>query len=235
MKGKKIVAGLFFAALAALLAWAILTNVFGQVLTNPERFFGIESSVDATLTDDEDVLFDDDSTVDWSDPATDVFEPSYSSGVDSSHVSEDAGAKVFEFVLTPDYFNALLEKHSDGLPLEDVTSSFSEGTVILSGKAKVSELASLLNIPAALVIFLPETVPCTLHCVPEVSHGQMYVKVTKVSAGSDVLAPYLSRSEILSSVEWFLNDRMTKYLPSEYIMQSARVTETGMYVQFLAQ
>lgn len=230
MRGKKIATGLFFAALLALFAWALLTSVFGEYLQAPEEYFGIGHASSVSESDEEDVLFDDDSAVDWSDPATDVFESSAT--VSEPSVSSEPGERFYEFALTPEYFDALLAKYSDGLPLRDVTSAFADGTVVLSGNAVVSQMAELLDIPAALVIFLPETVPCTLRCVPEVSEDRLRVKVTQVSAGSDVLAPYLSRSEVLSSVEGFLNDQLTKYLPSDYKMGSARVTETGMYVRF---
>lgn len=234
MRGRKIVSGLFFAALAALLVWAGLTFFFKKYLNYPQEYFGIGNSAPASDASGEDVLFDDDATVDWSDPATDVFDPS-TAPAPSSPESSQKEELSYEFALTSEYFDALLLKYSDGLPLQDLTSSFGDGIVVLTGNAVVSRMGELLDIPAALIIFMPETVPCSLQCVPEVSEGRLQVKVTKVSAGSDILAPYLSRSEILECVEGFLNEQITKYLPSNYKMQSARVSESGMYVRFSVQ
>lgn len=229
MFGLRIVRKLFFAALTALLVWALLTGVFGKYFSSPQSLFGIQSSV-SEQNSDEDVLFDDDSTVDWSDPAEDVFD----SIVEENSPSEEKdGSSQYEFALTPEYFSALLDKYSDKIPLKNATSSFSDGTMILSGDADVSLLSDLLGIPSALVIFLPDTVPCELCCVPQVCDGRLQVSVSRVSAGSDVLAPFLSREEVLSAVEEFLNEQLTKYLPSNYIMQSAYVTSSGLYVRFL--
>ncbi len=239
MRGSRIVSGLFLAALTALFVWAVLTGVFRDFLTDSARFFGIENPVGATVSDD-DVLFDDDSTVDWSDPITDVFDPSSLSGIETSdgnsgeETTDTPKEKFYEFALTPEYFNALLQKYSGGA-LRNVSSSFVEGKVILSGDVRISVLTRQMDIPAALVVFLPETVPCTLDCVPSVSQGRMSVTVTKVSAGNDVLTPFLSRPEVLSTVEEFLNEQLTKYLSPDYTMQSVRVTDKGMVVRFSVQ
>ncbi len=236
MRGSRIVSGLFLAALTALFVWAVLTGAFRDFLTDSARFFGIENHF--SLTDSsEDVLFDDDSTVDWSSAVTDVFDPSSLSEiptVDSTEHSdgEDLSEKFYEFALTSEYLSALLSKHSDTSALKNLSASFDEGEVILSGDVDVSLLTKQMDIPAALVIFLPESVPCTLHCAPEVFQGRLKVTVTKVSAGSDVLAPFLSQPKVLSSAEDLLNRQLTKYLSSDYKMQSALVTKTGMYVRF---
>ncbi len=227
MIGKRIVRGLFFAALLALLAWAFVTGSLKKYFSSSEKLFGIESpQSDSQLSDD--VLFDDDSTLDWTDPATDAFDPDR----DPTPSETEKKDSSYEFALTPDYFNALLEKYAEKSPLKNVTSSFSDGTVILSGDAEVDTLADLLGIPAALVVFLPKTVPCALQCVPRVENGGLRVDVVKVSTGSDVLAPFLSREEVLSSVEDFLNKTLTEHLPSNYIMESAKATSTGLYVRF---
>ncbi len=232
MRGSRIVSGLFLAALLALFVWAVLTGVFKDFLTDSARFFGIENPVVSTGSDGEDVLFDDDSTVDWSDPYTDTFDPSPSFPEVPSGSSDVSKGKFYEFALTPEYFNALLEKYSGASALKNVTATFSEGQVVLSGDVNVLALTKQMNIPAALVIFLPDTVPCTLCCVPEVVDGCLQVTVPKVSAGNDVLAPFLSQPGVLSTVEDFLNEQLTKYLSDDYVMQSARVTKSGMYVRF---
>ena len=113
-----------------------------------------------------------------------------------------------------------------------MTATFSTGTVILSADVSVSLLSKQMDIPAALVVFLPNTVPCTLYCTPSVSDGRFRVSVSKVSAGNDVLSPFLGREEVLSTVEEFVNDQLTKYLSSDYKMQSVRVNDRGMYVRF---
>lgn len=236
MRGSRIVSGLFLAALTALFVWAVLTGAFKDFLTDSARFFGIENHFPLTDTS-EDVLFDDDSTVDWSSVVTDVFDPSSLSEiptVDGTENSdgEEPSEKFYEFALTSEYLSALLSKHSDASVLKNLSASFDEGEVILSGDADVSLLTKQMDIPAALVVFLPEFVPCTLHCVPEVAEGRLKVTVTKVSAGNDVLTPFLSQPKVLSSAEDLLNRQLTKYLSSDYKMQSAWVTKTGMYVRF---
>ena len=235
--GRWILSRLLLAALTALLVWAFVVGVFGKFLSHPERFFGIKEPETSLSSEGEDVLFDDDSTVDWSDPVTDVFDSSDVSQAPSGGESKDPEPKpkYYEFILTPDYFDALLLRYSDGLPIYRISSSFSEGAIVLKGDASVDALSEQFGIPAAFRIFLPDTVPCTLWCTPRVEEGRMTVRVTKVSAGSDLLSPYLSRAEVLSSVEGFLNDQLTRYLPAEYRMQSVKVTETGMIVGFSAE
>ncbi len=237
MRGSRIFSGLFLAALTALFVWAVLTGTFKDFLLDSARFFGIENHFAASDSDGEEVLFDDDSTIDWSDPVTDVFDSASlseisHSGGEQSDETDDYKEKFYEFALTPEYFDALLKKYSDGSALKNVTASFSDGAVILSGDVSVSALTEQMDIPAALVVFLPEFVPCTLNCVPEVEEQRLKVTVTKVSAGSDVLAPFLCQPKILSAVEEFLNGQLKKYLSSNYKMQSARVTKTGIYVRF---
>ncbi len=239
MRGNRIFSGLFLAALTALFVWAVLTGVFKDFLMDSARFFGIENHFIASDSDKEEVLFDDDSTVDWSDSITDVFDsaslPEVSlsdSDQEQSDENDDYKEKFYEFALTPEYFDALLKKYSDGSALKNVTATFSDGEVILSGDVNVSVLTEQMKIPAALVVFLPESVPCTLNCVPEVEEHRLKVTVTKVSAGSEALAPFLSQPKVLSAVEEFLNGQLTKYLSSDYKMKSARVTKTGMYVRF---
>lgn len=237
MRGSRIVSGLFLAALTALFVWAVLTGVFKDFLSDSARFFGIENHFVSTDSD-EDVLFDNDADVDWNDPITDAFDPSSLSEipvVDSQEGEDTSGAsheKFYEFALTPEYFSALLKKYSKGSSLENVTASFSDGTVILSGDVSVSLLTEQMSIPAALVVFLPESVPCTLYCVPLVKDGRLTVTVERVSAGNEILTPFLSQSRVLSAVEDLLNEQLTKYLSSNYKMQSARITKTGMYVRF---
>ena len=238
MRGSRIVSGLFLAALSALFVWAVLTGAFRDFLTDSARFFGIENHFSFSDSDGEDVLFDDDSTVDWSSPATDVFDPatfsedSETDGEDSETPTDDIPEKSYELALTPEYFCALLKKYSDGLAMKNVTASFSDGNVMLSGDVCVAKLTEQMKIPAALVVFLPEFVPCTLDCVLSVEEQRLIVTVTKVSAGSDVLTPFLGQSKVLSAVEDFLNEQLTKYLSSNYKMQSVRVTKNGMYVRF---
>ena len=238
MRGSRVVSGLFLAALTALFVWAVLTGVFRDFLTDSARFFGIENHFSFSDSDGEDVLFDDDSTVDWSSVVTDVFDPTTvtedfaSDGEDAEVPSDDVPEKFYDLALTPEYFCALLKQYSDGLALKNVMASFSDGIVTLSGDVSVSKLTEQMKIPAALVIFLPETVPCTLDCRLSVEEGRLKVSVTKVSAGSDVLTPFLGQSNVLSVVENFLNEQLTKYLSSNYIMHSVRVTKTGMYVRF---
>ncbi len=239
MRGSKIVSGLFLAALTALFVWAVLTGVFGDFLTDSARLFGIENQVNATASE-EDVLFDDDSTVDWSDPITDAFDSSMmtevepTGGEEADDTTDSPKEKFYELALTPQYFNALMQKYS-GAFLSNVTSTFDQGQVVLSGDVKVSPLAQQMEIPSALVVFLPETVPCTLYCTPQVSEGRMTVTVTKVVSGNEILAPFLGRSEVLSTVEEFFNEQLTQYLSSNYIMQSVRVTDKGMIVRFSVQ
>ncbi len=237
MRGSRVVSGLFLAAVTALFVWAVLTGVFGDFLRDSARFFGIENHFSASSQDSEDVLFDDDSTVDWS-PVTEVFDASSFSEISNPSDDTDSEAtdrpkgKFYEMALTPEYFASLLEKRSGSSALKNVTVTCSDGEVILSGDVSVSALTKQMNIPAALVVFLPESVPCTLHCAPEVTDGRLGVTVRKVSAGNDVLAPFLGRPGVLSTVEDFLNEQLTRYLSSNYIMQSARVTEGGIYVRF---
>lgn len=219
--GKRIAVSLLFAALSALLVWCVA--VFGWKMYKSEVLSEWESPFDDSS---EEVLFDDDSTVDWSDPVTDVFDSS------EEPIPLPSAPKTYEFALTPQYFNALLERYSDGIPIRGLSSSFASGNVILSGMADVDALTELLDIPAALVIFLPDTVDCKLACVPRVEEGRLRVSVVKVWAGSDILAPFLSTEGILSSVEDFLNDLLMRYLPEEYQMQSATVTDGGLYVRF---
>lgn len=226
--GRRILSGLFFAALTALLAWAAVTGAWSRLTDLPRQWLQADASV-CSESSEEDVLFDDDSTVDWSEPVTDVFDPLPSTSTDLPSVELP---KTYEFALTPAYFNALLEKYSDGIPIREICSSFASGQVVLSGRADVDALKELLDIPAALVIFLPKQVDCQLTCVPRVEQGRLRVTVSKVWAGSDVLAPFLGGAEVLSAVEGFLNDLLTKYLPSQYEMRSASVTEEGMYVRF---
>ncbi len=226
----RVVSGLFLAALSALLVWAVLTGVFRDFLTDSARFFGIENKVTVS-SDREDVLFDDDSTVDFSDPATDVFEPVVSSPVTETPDQPEKG-KTYEFAVTPDYFNAWMEKYSNGDLFQNITASFEEGVVVLTGDVVVARLSEQFEIPAAFVLFLPKTVPCRLTCVPTVEEGRLRVTVTKVWAGNDVLAPFLGNSTVLSTAETFLNDQLTRHLPSDYIMQSVRVDKTGMIVRF---
>lgn len=237
MRGSRIFSGLFLAALTALFVWAVLTGAFRDFLMDSARFFGIENHFVPSDSDGEDVLFDDDSTVDWSNPITDVFDSASLSEItlsdgEQSDETDEYKEKFYEFALTPEYFDALLKKYSGDSALKDISATFSDGEVILSGDVSVSVLTKQMDIPAALVVFLPESVPCTLNCVPEVEDQRLKVTVTKVSAGSDVLAPFLSQPKLLSAVEEFLNGQLTKYLSSDYKMQSARVTKTGMYVRF---
>ncbi|MBQ1965190.1 MAG: hypothetical protein II348_00745 [Clostridia bacterium] len=240
MRSGRIVSLLFLAALTALFVWAVLTGVFRDFLSDSARFFGIENPVRATVPDGEDVLFDDDSTLDWSDLITDVFDPSSQSEAEptdedtSEETADDPKEKFYELALTPQYFNALLQKYSGDF-LRNVESSFAGGQVILSGDVKISALCERLKVSPALVIFLPETVPCTLSCTPKVSEGRMTVAVTKVSSKNDLVTPFLCRAEILSGVEDFLNEQLTRYLSSDYIMQSVRVTDSGMIVRFSMQ
>ena len=225
--GKRIVGGLIFAALSALLVWAALVSL-GDLREYLLSSAG-NSSFSAESSDGEDVLFDDDSTVDWSDPLTEVFDPV---SEDDAETVLPAPPKTYEFALTAEYFDVILEKYSDGIPFRNLSSEFSSGYVILSGAADVDALAALLEIPAALVVFLPDAVDCTLACVPKVEEGRLRVSVSKVRAGSDILAPFLSTDGILSAAENYLNNLLTEHLPSEYRMQSATVTEGGLYIRF---
>jgi len=227
--GRRLVSGIFFAALLALLCWALIVGVFGR--GTALSFPWSEGDVPADPAGDE-LLFDDDSTVDWSDPVTEVFDG-------SPEVTEPSGGsipavkpKTYEFAVNEDYLNALLGKFSGQVPIRNLQAAFGNGTVTLSGNAAVSGLAELLEIPAALVVFLPETVPCRLECVPDVCDGRLTVSVVRVAAGSDMIAPFLSDGSILSSVEQYLNGKLTEYLPEEYRMQSVTVSERGMYVRF---
>lgn len=236
----RLLSGVFLAALAALFAWAVLTGAFHDFLADSARFFGIEQ-VHSSTEEDDDVLFDDDASG-LPDVATDVFEvqTSLSSEGDAENLPDADGgtpkdeAKNYEFALTPDYLNALLEKYSGGL-FSGLAASLSKGKVLLTGSVDAKTLAGQFSVPAALSLFLPASVPCALTCVPEVSGGRLRVEVTKVSAGSDLLTPLLSRSEVLEKVETFLNDRLTEYLPAHYRMESVRVTEAGMFVRFSAE
>ena len=227
--GRRIASSLFFAALLALLAWALITGGLKKYLTGPLQRLGLlpaAQTVDGTV--DEDVLFDDDSTVDWSDPVsdtdTDVFE--------SEQYAAGEGASSYELLLNPDYFNALLDKYATDLPIADLRASFESGRVILAGNAKVADLTALFQIPSGVVLFLPETVPCRLSCVPRVEDGRIRVSVTEVQSDYSVLSPFLSRDGILSSVEGFLNDQIKKYLSSNYIMKTATVSSGGLKVAF---
>ena len=236
----RLLSGVFLAALAALFVWAVLTGAFHDFLTDSARFFGIEPAVTSSEEDD-DVLFDDDASG-LSDVATDVFEvqTSLSSEGDAENLPDADGgtpkdeAKDYEFALTPDYLNALLGKYSGGF-FSGLAAALSKGTVLLTGSVDAETLAKQFSVPAALTLFLPDSVPCALTCAPEVSDGRLKVTVKKVSAGSDLLTPLLSRPEVLERVESFLNDRLTEYLPSRYCMKSVRVTEEGMFVRFSAE
>ncbi len=234
MRGRTV-SWLFSAALTALLAWAILTGSFWDFLADSARFFGIENTVTMS-TDGEDVLFDDDSSVDFSDPATDVFDPTLSTDTGSSQKppssSESGAGKTYEFAVTPDYFNAWMEKYSNGDLFRNITAAFGDGNVVLTGDVVVARLAEQFEIPSAFVLFLPKTVPCRLTCAPTVEEGRLRVTVTEVWAGNDVLTPFLGNPAVLSKAEDFLNDQLTRHLPSDYMMQSVRVDKTGMFVRF---
>lgn len=236
----RLLSGVFLAALAALFVWAVLTGAFHDFLTDSARFFGIEPAV-SSAGEDDDVLFDDDASG-LPDAATDVFEVQStlsSEGEGEKRPSADGGTpkdeeEGYEFALTPDYLNALLAKYSGGL-FSDLAATLSKGTVLLTGSVDAGTLAEQFSMPAAVTLFLPDSVPCALTCTPEVSDGRLRVTVTKVSAGSDLLTPLLSRHPVLEKVEAFLNDRLTEYLPARYRMESVRVTEEGMFVRFSAE
>lgn len=233
MNKKKIATGLFLAALSALILWAAVAGCLRLFLSGSSSLFGKDASAPPERVSD-DVLFDRNENDLSSDslnlppdtPVGDNFDPSRPA------VSEGEAGGYYEFAMTPEYFNALLRKYEENLPIKSPAASFSGGEMILSGDADVSSISSMLNIPAALVVFLPKTVPCKLSCVPVVRDGKLLVTVTSAWAGSDILSPYLSREGVLSSVEEFLNLQLTKYLPSEYIMESASVSDGGIYVRF---
>ncbi len=227
----RMASGLFLAALCALLAWAVLTGVFGDFLTDSARFFGIQNEVKESA-DREDVLFDDDSSVDFSDPVTDVFDATLPPQTSSGDFQPSSPQKTYEFAVTPDYFNAWMEQFSDGDLFRNISASFGDGVVMLAGDVVVARLSDRFDIPTALVLFLPKTVPCKLTCTPKVSEGRLRVTVTRVWAGSDVLTPFLGNENVLSAAEEFLNEQLTRHLPSDYIMQSVRVNSSGMYVRF---
>ncbi|MBP3300865.1 MAG: hypothetical protein J6M34_05115 [Clostridia bacterium] len=221
--GRRMLTGIFFAVLLALLVWAAVTGMIGNFL---RRTLNALEADGTGVSSAEDVLFDDDSTVDWSEPDQDVF-------VESLPSEESSAPKTYEFALTKDYFAVLLEQYSAEVPIRNLTAEFSDGQVIFSGGADVPVLSELLKIPSALVMFLPKTVDCNLYCVPEVSEGRLKVTVVKVTAGSDIISPFLQGEGVLTAVEDFLNDLLTKYLPSHYKMQSATVSDGGLYVRFL--
>ena len=154
--GRWILSRLLLAALTALLVWAFVVGVFGKFLSHPERFFGIKEPETSLSSEGEDVLFDDDSTVDWSDPVTDVFDSSGVSQAPSGGDSKDPEPKpkYYEFIMTPDYFDALLLRYSDGLPIYRISSSFSEGAIVLKGEASVDALAELAGKAADVVPIL---------------------------------------------------------------------------------
>ena len=224
--GRRIATGIFFAALLALLAWAAITGMIGKYF---ERALG-SLAADGSAVSEEDVLFDDDSTVDWSVPEEDVLGEDFLT--EDPPAQESTAPKTYEFELTKDYFDVLLEKYASDIPIRGLSTTFSDGQVVFSGGADVSALSELLNIPSALTLFLPSTVDCKLYCVPVVKDGRIRVSVAKVTAGSDMLSPFLQREGILSSVENFLNDLLRKHLPDHYKMQSATVSQGKMYVRF---
>lgn len=224
--GRKLFSVIFGGALLALLCWALVVSLVWREASVPIVRAEEEGVPEAS---EEDVLFDDDSTVDWSDVTEDT------AGTLSGTVTEDlpaGGPKTYEFAVNEDYLNALLEKFSGELPIHGLQAAYGSGTVVLSGDASVSDLTDLLDLPAALVIFLPDRIACRLECVPEVKEGRLTVSVVRVWAGSDIIAPFLRDESILSSVSEFLNGRLTAYLPEEYRMQSVSVSERGMYLRF---
>lgn len=227
---------LFFAGLLSLLVWAGLVGIFKDLLAGHDAFLPVGGA--PSRVDSEDVLFDNDTDVLWSDPSqptTDTVAsvPSTDGETSASAPSTDAqGPKYYEFVLTPDYINLLLERYSDEIPLEGVTAVFSGGAVYFSGEADIPAIASRWKIPAALVIFLPKRVPCTLRCHPEVSEGQLRIRVTEVRTKAEILTPYLSRPEILSAVEAFLNEMLARYLPRSFVMRSVTVSDLGLYLRY---
>jgi hypothetical protein len=223
--GRRLFSVIFGGALLALLCWALVVSLVRRE-NAPLAWVEVDGSLSS---DGEDVLFDDDSTVDWSDPTEEVVGSLTDTSVEDLPAE---GPKTYEFAVNEDYLNALLEKFSGEVPIHGLQASYGNGTVILSGDASVSDLAELLDLPAALVIFLPERIACRLECVPEVTEGRLTVSVVRVSAGSDIIAPFLSDGNILSSVSEFLNGRLTAYLPKEYRMQSVSVTQRGMYLRF---
>jgi hypothetical protein len=219
-----MVTGIFFAVILALLVWAAVAGVIGNFLQKTLNALAADGSA---VVSEEDVLFDDDSTVDWSEPDRDV--------VEEVPTVESTAPKTYEFALTKDYFGVLLEQYASEIPIRNLTADFSDGQVIFSGGADVPVLSELLKIPSALVMFLPKTVECNLYCIPEVSEGRLKVTVVKVEAGSDIISPFLQGEGVLTAVEDFLNDLLTKYLPSHYKMQSATVSDGGLYVRFLIE
>ena len=230
--GKRSVAGgVFVAAVLALLFWAFVTGALGDFMRNPAPYFGVageERTDDVLFEEPED--FSSDSVADTFDPVTDPQTSSSDAETDSS--SDTQTIRTFEFILTPEYFNALLEKYSYGLPLRKPAASFASGQMILTGEIEVAPFCEMMSVPPAFTIFLPRVMACRLECVPEVSEGGVRVRVLSASAGSDLLAPYLSRPEILSEVERFLNRQLTEYLPDTYVMRSIKVSEGGLHVRY---
>lgn len=231
--GKQSVAGgVFVAAVLALVFWAFVTGALGDFMRNPAPYFGVTGEEDS-----DDVLFEEGREEVFSDSVADTFDPvtdpqTSSEDEETDSVSDTQTIRTFEFILTPEYFNALLEKYSHGLPLRNPAASFFAGKMLLTGEIEVAPFCEMMSVPPAFTVFLPRVMSCRLECVPEVSEGCVRVRVLSASAGSDLLAPYLSRPEILSEVERFLNRQLTEYLPDTYVMRSVSVTEGGMLVRY---
>ena len=227
MNPKRIAAGIFTAALAALTAWALITAVISQKLNTPKHSFGADAA--ERIDDPEDVLFDDDSTVDFSQPAQAAFDEN-SSAFESSAPTPQSG--IFEFAVTPEYFNLLLKQYADSIPLHDATATFSSEALTVTGNVFPSELAQIADLPPAVILFLPQSVPCSLQCVPKAEDGALRVCVTQVNCANEAISSFLERGEILSAVENYINGLLEEHLPDFYKMEYTSLSAGGIYVRF---
>lgn len=225
--GRRLFSGVFFAALLALVAWAAITGNLRRYAELPLRWLGIEGAQSET-SDTRDVLFDDDSTVDFSDPV--IEEPDDVPFVETETPIATPGER--EFLLRPAYFDALLAQYCADLPLESPKATFSAGRIVLSGTVRASRLTSLFNIPSALSLFLPARAECSVSCVPRVRDGRIEVRVLDVRAGNDVISSFLRDDAVYSCVADFLNEKLLNTVPKQYEIRSVSVDESGIRVTF---
>ena len=217
MDRKRKAGNVFLAALAALLAWAAVTGTTARILSDPRPAEDLPPRAETVLFDERhDVL-------PAEEPVRPVFEP----------VKEPVRrSKVFEFAITQDYFNSLLETHADRIPVRNARAIFEKEAIRVIGDVPAATVAEEARIPSAARLFLPETLPCALICVPCAEEGKVRVRIRAAECENPLFQPFLSRDTTLQAVEDYLNGLVEKYVPSSYQMEYVGLTDSGIYVRF---
>ena len=141
---------------------------------------------------------------------------------------------LFEFTVTAEYLNVLLEKCGDLGPLKSMRVAVDGDRLVLNGELYGRKAAELLQVNSALTLFLPEVSEYEMTAGIGVNNGILSIQICDFHVRqSAVLESAVRNERILDEAEQGLTDQLSRYLPPNYMLYSIVVSDGKIYVGFL--